>query len=125
MQNEQAINSQEMSNQRSEITQDTIATQTASAKDTPIIKPRNSNTQITPSQSSIRLKIIKTTLLIGFIANVIGAIIAFASVKFNLYNPLTFYKSLNLELQVLTWCIYLAFWIALLKIVKSISKQYN
>ena len=125
MQNEQAINSQETSSQSSEITQDTIATQTASAKDTPIIKPRNSNTQITPSQSSIRLKIIKTTLLIGFIANVIGAIIAFASVKFNLYNPLTFYKSLNLELQVLTWCIYLAFWIALLKIVKSISKQYN
>ena len=118
-------NSQETNNENTQDT-NTNATKTPNTKDSPIIKPRNSqNAQITPSQNSIRLKILKITLFIGFIANFIGLLIAFVLTKFNLYNPLTFYQSLNLEFQIFTWCIYITLWIALLKIIKSISIQYN
>ena len=118
-------NSQETNNENTQDT-NTNATKTPNTKDSPIIKPRNSQkAQITPSQNSIRLKILKITLFIGFIANFIGLLIAFVLTKFNLYNPLTFYQSLNLEFQIFTWCIYITLWIALLKIIKSISIQYN
>lgn len=125
MNNENSVNKNEIKNESIKSKNETKNPINADKIENLYVKKQNPSKNAQKSLKSIRFKIIKTTLFLGLLANIIGIFFSLILTLFGIYDPIESYLNMNFEFKLLSWCIYIAFWISLLKVIKNISIQYN